>query len=144
LTNGPTFDDWDWVWYPNYTTIVAVHEQELRNRLRPKIYEEYMLGLSRHLASRVDDGDILPQQFMHAFNEGWKWLYGKMEEEQLLLQSNLESAQQADAAAWNTLSSIATGLATVATVAIVASAAVSASRPAPMNCYVYGNYVQCN
>jgi hypothetical protein len=103
-----------------------------------------MLGLSRHLARRVDDRDISPQQFMHAFNEGWKWLYGKMEEEQLLLQSNLESAQQTDAASWNTLSSIATGLATVATVAIVASAAVSASRPAPMSCYVYGNYVQCN
>jgi len=144
LTNGATFDDWDWVWFPIYTTIVAVHEDELRSRLKPKVYEEYMLGLSRHLAIRVDSDDISPQQFMHAFNEGWKWLYAKMQEEQVLRQSNLQSAQQADAAAWNTLGSIATGLATVVTVAIVASAAVSASRPAPMNCYVYGNYVQCN
>jgi hypothetical protein len=144
LTNGPTFDDWDWVWFPNYTTIVAVHEEELRSRLKPKVYEEYIIGLSRHLAKRVDSGDISPEQFMHAFNEGWKWLYGKTEEEQLLLQSNLQSAEQSDAAAWNTLSSIATGLATVATVAIIASAAVSASRPAPTNCYIYGNYVQCN
>src|SRR5688572_19215725 len=103
LTNGPTFDDWDWDWLPNYTTIVAVHEQELRNRLKPKVYEEYIFGLSRHLAKRVDGGDISPEQFMHAFNEGWKWLYGKMQEEQLLFQTNLQAAEQADAAAWDTL-----------------------------------------
>jgi hypothetical protein len=144
LTNGPTFDDWDWDWLPNYTTIVAVHDEELRRRLKPKVYEEYMLGLSRHLAKRVDDGDISPQQFMHAFNEGWKWLYGKMQEESILFQENLRSAQQSDAAAWNTLNSIAAGLATVATAAILADAAVRASRPAPTNCYIYGNYVQCN
>jgi hypothetical protein len=124
LTNGATFDDWDWLWFPNYTTIVAVHDEELRSRLKPKIYEEYMLGLSRHLAKRADNGEISSQQFMHAFNEGWKWLYTKMEEEQILLQSNLQAAQQADAAGWNALNSIATGLATVVTVAIIASAAV--------------------
>jgi hypothetical protein len=150
LTNGATFDDWDWVWLPNYTTIVAVHEDELRSRVKPKVYEEYILGLSRYLAKRVDSGDISPQQFMHAFNEGWKWLYAKMEEEHVLLQSNLQAAQEADAATWNTLSSIATGLATVATVAIVATAAVNASYAAsrPINCAVINAHttsplVQC-
>src|SRR6266542_1022755 len=137
LTNGATFDDWDWDWLPNYTTIVAIHEDELRGRVTPKVYEEYMLGLSHHLAKRVDNGEISPQQFMHAFNEGWKWLYGKMQEEQILLQENLQSAQAADAAVWNTMSNIAVGLAVVATAAVVASAAVSASRPAPTNCYAY-------
>jgi hypothetical protein len=148
LTNGPTLDDWNWNWLPGYQTIVNVHEEELRKRVKPKLYEEYMLALSHHLAKRADSGEITPEQFKQAFNEGWKWLISEMQKEQILLQQKITAAEQRDVATLNTLNTIAAGLATVATAAIVASAVVSASRPSATNCYAYsaggGNYqVQC-
>lgn len=130
LTNDPVFDDWQWDWLPSYQVIVSVHEEELRKRVTPKLYEEYMLGLSRYLAKKVDSREITPQQLMSAFNEGWKWMYNKMEEEKILLQNNVQSSQQADAAVWKTLNAIAVGLAAVATTAIIAYAAIRSSAPA--------------
>ena len=84
-TNGPALDDWRWYWLPSYQIIITVHEEELRKRVTPKVYEEYILGLSHYLARKTESGEITPQQLMYAFNEGWKWLYGKMQEEQILL-----------------------------------------------------------
>jgi len=146
-TNAPRFDDWQWDWLPSYQTIVTVHEEELRKRVIPKLYEEYMLGLSRYLALKADQGEITPRQLAYAFNTGWKWMLDKMKEEIILLQQNLQAAQIADAAAWNTVAIIAAGLATVTTAALVA-AAVSAPAPAPTTCYAHPRpgghyYIEC-
>lgn len=130
LTNALRFDDWQWDWLPSYQTIVQVHEEELRRRVVPKVYEEYMGGLTRHLAEKTDKGDIKPQQLMHTFNEGWKWMFGKMQEEAILLQQNVQTAQQSDAAFWNTLNTLAASMAVVAGAALVAAAAAP-RYPAP-------------
>jgi hypothetical protein len=141
-TNAQVINDWQWAWLPAYQTVVTVHEEELRKRVAPKFYEEYMLGLSHYLAQKIDAGEITPEQFMHAFNAGWKWLNGKTNEEQALLQQNHIVAQQSDTAAWNTLSTIAIGLALVASTALLATATVRASQPAlqppptPVHCRV--------
>jgi hypothetical protein len=149
LSGGASVDDWGWGWLPSYTLIISIHEEEVRNRHQARYFEEYIFGLARYLAEQADRGAITEQQLMAAFNEGWKWMIGKLQEDYLLLQQNIAAGEKADTAVWNTLSSVAVGLAVVATAALVASAAVNASRPAPVNCYAYptggGNYyVQCN
>lgn len=136
LTNAPRFDDWDWDWLPSYQTIVAVHDEELRKRVVPKVYDEYILGLGRYLAAKADRGEITPQQLMMAFNEAWRWMFGKMREEAILLQQNLVAAQLQDAATINALTGIAVGLASVASAALqVRAETIAASyRAAPVNC----------
>jgi hypothetical protein len=49
LSNSFALDDWGYDWLPNYSTIVRIHEEEIKARLTPRVYEEYMLGLSRYL-----------------------------------------------------------------------------------------------
>lgn len=71
LTNSPFTDDWDWVWLPPHTTIVQVHEAELRNRVQLKIYEEYMLAVAYHLARATDTQEITPQEHRLLFNFAW-------------------------------------------------------------------------
>jgi hypothetical protein len=135
LTNAPVFDDWQWDWLPSYQTIVQIHDEELRLRLKPKVYDEYMLGLSRYLAQKTDRKEISPQQMRHAFNEGWRWMFQKMGEEMILLEQSVQAAQISDAAVWNTLGTIAAGLALVAAAALVSSAtAPRYPPPTPINC----------
>lgn len=122
LTNSARTDDWQWAWAPPYQTIVAIHEEELRKRVNPKLYEEYMMAISRYLAEKADQGEITPIQIMGAFNKSWLWMYQKTQEEGLLLQDSIKAAELADAAAWNTFSAIAAGLAIATTAALVASA----------------------
>jgi hypothetical protein len=129
VTYGPVFDHWQWDWLPSYQNIVAVHVEEMRSRVTPKIYDEYMHGLARYLAERADKGEITPKQLVAAFNEGWKWMFGQMQAEAILLKPNLQAAQQSDAAIWNTLGTVAAEMATVATTALVATAAAYPSAP---------------
>jgi hypothetical protein len=147
-TYAPTLDDWHWHWFPPYQVVVAVHDEELRKRLIPKLHEEYMLGLTRYLAEKADNDEITSEQLRHAFNAGWNWLRGKMQEEPLLLQENGGGLETANGALRETMASVAGGLATVATLALAVSADDKSYRPAPANCYVYPvgqrNYtVQC-
>lgn len=57
---------------------------------------------------------------MVAFNEEWKWMIGKLQEDCLLLQQNIATGEKADAAVWNTLSTVTAGLALVAIAALIA------------------------
>jgi hypothetical protein len=133
----PSLDDWHWHWLPPYQVIAAVHDEELRKRVIPKFYEEYISGLNRYLAEKVDNGEITPGQFRYAINAGWSWLTGKMQNERILLQENMRSAENTDAATRSTLSNVAGELATVATVALAISAPDKTYQPAPANCYAY-------
>jgi hypothetical protein len=147
-TYAPTLDDWHWHWFPPYQVVIAVHDEELRKRRIPKLHEEYMLGLTRYLGEKADNDEITSEQLRHAFNAGWNWLRGKMQEEPLLLQENVSGLESANGALRETMASVAGGLATVATLALAVSADDKTYRPAPANCYVYPvgqrNYtVQC-
>jgi hypothetical protein len=133
ITNAPTFDDWQWDWLPPYETIVSAHEEELRKRVTPKLYEEYMLGLSHYLAQKADGHQITARQFVYAFNTGWKWMFQNVQQEKILLQQNFLAAQYKDAATWNTITTIAAGLATITTAALLASASASERAAAEAN-----------
>ncbi|HEY3305074.1 MAG TPA: hypothetical protein VGL70_16230 [Candidatus Binatia bacterium] len=126
-------DDWQWLWAPSYQTVVSVHEEELRKRVTPRIYEEYMLGQARYLALKADQKEITPQQLRRAFNEGWAWMVQKMREEHVLLQQNLQAAEYNDAATWKTVGEIAVGLAAVTTAALLATAAARTQAAAEAN-----------
>jgi hypothetical protein len=141
-------DDWHWHWLPPYQVVVAVHDEELRKRAIPKLYEEYMSGLNRYLAEKADNGEITPAQLKYAFNAGWNWLYGRMHEERILLRENVRSVENSDDGMRNKVTTVAGGLATVATLALVVSAPDKAYQAAPANCYAYStanrNYtIQC-
>jgi hypothetical protein len=73
-----------------YQTIIAVHEEELRKRVTPKPYEEYMLGLSRYLGKAADEGKIAPQQLVQAFNAGWNYMVNAMKNEAAILATILK------------------------------------------------------
>jgi hypothetical protein len=148
-THMLTVDDWHWHWLPPYQVVVAVHDEELRKRVTPKLYEEYMSGLSRFLAVKADNGEITPAQLKYTFNAGWSWLYRKIQEERILLRENLAAAQTADQALREKVTTVAGGLATVATLALAVSAPDKAYQPSPANCYAYPteehNYtIQCH
>jgi hypothetical protein len=147
-TYAPMADDWHWHWLPPYQVVVAVHDEELRKRMTPKLHDEYMFGLTRYLAEKADNDEITPEQFRHAFIAGWNWLQGKVHEESMLLQPNLLRADSADAAARDRISHVAGSLATVAMLALAVSADDKTYQPTPANCYAYPksdrNYrVQC-
>ena len=133
----PRLDDWHWHWLPPYQVVAAVHDEELRKRVIPKFYEEYISGLNRYLAEKVDNGVITPGQFRYAIDAGWSWLTAKMRNERILLQENMPSAEDTDAATRSKLSNVAGELATVATVALAISAPDKTYQPAPANCYAY-------
>src|SRR5207244_13521200 len=69
-TNAPLTNDWQWFCAPPYQTMVAIHEEELRKRVTPKPYEEYMLGLGRFLAKGEEAGTISPKGLVDDFNAG--------------------------------------------------------------------------
>ena len=136
-TYVPTLDDWHWHWLPPYQVVAAVHEEELRKRAIPKLYEEYMSGLNRYLAEKADKGEITPGQFRYVVNAGWNWLNGKMRDERMLLQRNARSAENDDSAMRSTLANVAGELATVATLGLFVSAPDKTYQPDPANCYAY-------
>ncbi len=136
-TYVPMLDDWHWHWLPPYQVVAAVHEEELRKRVTPKLYEEYMSGLNRYLAEKADKGEITPGQFRYVVNAGWNWLTGKLHNERVLLQENRGSAEERDAAMRSTLTQVAGELATVATLGLFVSAPDKTYQPAPANCYAY-------
>jgi hypothetical protein len=151
--SGGLADDWQWFWAPSYQTVVAVHEEELRKRVTPRLYEEYLLGQARYLAQKTDAKEITPDQLRRAFNDGWAWMVGKTREEYVLLQQNLQVAEYNDAVTLRTIGEIAVGLAAVTTAALLASAAArnqaaaeanaraaeayayTSPAPSPMSCY---------
>jgi hypothetical protein len=136
-THAPTLDDWHWRWLPPYQVVIAVYDEELRKRVIPRLYEEYMLGLTRYLAEKADNDEITPEQLRHAFTASWNWLRGKIQDEPILLKHNVRSAENADAATRDRVTTVAGSLATVATLALIVSAEDRAFQPAPANCYAY-------
>ena len=136
-TYVPALDDWHWHWLPPYQVVAAVHDEELRKRVIPKLYEEYMSGLNRYLAEKADRGEITPGQFRYVFTASWNWLTGKMQNERVLLQENGRPAESVDAATRRALSDVAGELATVATLALAISAPDKTYQPDPANCYAY-------
>jgi hypothetical protein len=143
-----TLDDWHWHWLPPYQVVVAVHDEELRKRITPRLHEEYMFGLTRYLAEKADNDEITPEQFRHAFTAGWNWLKGKMNQEPILLQPNLQRGDGVDVASRDKMTHVAASLATVAMLALAVSADDKTYQPAPANCYAFltdkQNYaVQC-
>ncbi len=135
-TYVPALDDWHWHWLPPYQVVAAVHDEELRKRVTPRLYEEYMSGLNRYLAEKADRGEITPGQFRYVFNAGWNWLTGKLRNESVLLQENTRSAGN-DAAIRSTLTDVAGELATVATLGLFVSAPDKTYQPDPANCYAF-------
>jgi len=130
-------NDWNWFWAPPYETIIAVHEEELRKRVTPKPYEEYMLGLSRYLGKAADAGAISPGQLVQAFNAGWKYMVDAMQNETVILANDLKAAELSDAQTWKTIGEVAVGLAAVATTALVVASTARAAPPAAPPAYVY-------
>jgi len=133
----PALDDWHWHWLPPYQVVAAVHDEELRKRVTPKLYEEYMSGLNRYLAEKADRGEITPGQFRYVVNAGWNWLTGKLRSKSILLKENSHSAGEDDAVMRTTLTDVAGELATVATLGLFVSAPDKEYQPAPANCYAY-------
>jgi len=136
-THAPTLDDWHWRWLPPYQVVIAVYDEELRKRVIPRLYEEYMLGLTRYLAEKADNDEITPEQLRHAFTAGWNWLRGKIQDEPILMKHNVRSAENADATTRERVTTVAGSLATVATLALIVSAEDRTFQPAPANCYAY-------
>ncbi len=109
----------------------------LRKRLLPTLHEEYMLGLTHYLAEKADNDEITAEQLRHAFNAGWNWLHGKLEQEPMLVQQNARRAAGTDPAMRDKITTVAGGLATVATLAHGLSAEDKAYQPVPANCYAF-------
>lgn len=124
-SNASRTDDWRWQLLPPYQTIVAAHEEALRAQQAPYPFEEYMLGTSRYLAAHADAGTITPEQQRDAFNEAWGFMIGQVRQQAQLLAADIQAAEAADARAWETFNAIASGLATVLTGALAASAAAT-------------------
>lgn len=124
-------DDWTWVVMPSYSTIVDVHEQEIRKRTpAPPLYIEYTIAAARYLAARTDRGDLSPEGFKEAFSKVWVWMAAQLDQHEEILTRNMAEAETASKQAWQTVGNIAAGLGVVLGAALVAAAAV-ASRPAP-------------
>ena len=73
-TNTRRTDDWAWTRMPAYSTIVAVHEEELRARHALRVYDEYMVAAARYLAVQADRNVITPAQLAEGINQGWSWM----------------------------------------------------------------------
>lgn len=101
--NSPFSNDWHWDWLPSYQTIMAVHEEELRKRVVPKPYEEYMLALGRFLASNTDHESMTPKELVERFNTGWSYMIGEMKKEFALQVDNFKAAQRSDTKIWETM-----------------------------------------
>jgi hypothetical protein len=136
-TYVPALDDWHWHWLPPYQVVAAVHDEELRKRVTPKLYEEYMSGLNRYLAEKADRGEITPGQLRYVVNAGWNWLSGKLRNKSILLKENAHSEGEDDSTVRRTLTDVAGELATVATLGLFVSAPDKDYQPAPANCYAY-------
>jgi hypothetical protein len=130
-------DDWHWHWLPPYQVVVAVHDEELRKRLIPTLDEEYMFGLSHYLAEKADQGEISPKQFRYATEAAWRWLHDKLRNERALLLEKVKAVANLDAYMQDRVGTIAGGLATAATLALIASADDREYQPAPANCYAH-------
>jgi hypothetical protein len=126
-TNSARTDDWLVEPLPPYRVIVAVHEEEIRKRHEPRVYEEFMLGSANYLAAQADDGAITAEQLERATNVTWKWMSDQFRSEATMRLNAVRAAQQADAQAWQTFNTIAAGLATVLAAGIVGAA----SAPPP-------------
>lgn len=128
-------DDWIWVMMPSYSTIVDVHEEEIRKRTpAPPLYIEYTIGAARYLAARTDRGDLPPEGFKEAFSKVWAWMAALMDQHEEVLTRNIAQAEARSNQAWQTVRNIAAGLGVVLGTALVVAAAASAaaaSRPAP-------------
>jgi hypothetical protein len=133
----PTVDDWHWHWLPPYRIVAAVHDEELRKRAVPKLYEEYMSALNRYLAEKADSGEITPAQLRYVFNAGWNWLSVKRENERILLQDTVLTAANPDAATRSALSDVAGEMGTIATLALAVSAQDKRYEPTPAACYAH-------
>jgi hypothetical protein len=131
LTNTDRTDDWGWDTLPAYVTIVSVHDEELRRRHTPRVYEEYVLGATRYLADLADRGAVTPVQMALATNEAWRWMTEQMRLEAALLADSVRAAEAADALAWQRFNALAGSLANVMSAAIIAGAAATPA-PAPM------------
>ena len=124
-------DDWIWVVMPSYSTIVDVHEEEIRKRTpAPPLYIEYTIAAARYLAARTDKDDLSPEGFREAFSKVWVWMAAQMDQHEGILTRNMAEAEAASKQAWQTVGKIAAGLGVVLGAALVTAAAV-ASRPAP-------------
>ncbi len=134
-TYVPSLDDWHWHWLPPYQIVAAVHDEELRKRVTPKLYEEYMAGLNRYLAEKADKGEITPGQLRYVINAGWNWLSAKLRDKTILLKENAHSAGEDDSAVRRTLTDVAGELATLATLGLFVSAPDKDYQPTPANCY---------
>lgn len=124
-------DDWIWVVMPSYSTIVDVHEEEIRKRTpAPPLYIEYTIAAARYLATRTDRGDLSPEGFKEAFSRVWGWMAAQMDQHEEILTRNMAQAEAASRQARQTVGKIAAGLGVVLGAALV-GAATAASRPAP-------------
>jgi hypothetical protein len=128
LSNRYAVDDWGYDWLPDYSTVVRTHEAEMKVRRTPKVYEEYMLALSRYLAQEMDRKRIAPRQMIRTFNEGWRWMVQRLQEEIEILQRRVDEARIADMQALN---SFAQAFAIAAGAALVAGASSGYSTPGP-------------
>lgn len=125
-------DDWEWVAMPSYNVIVAVHEYALRTLTPdPPVYIEYTIAAARYLATKVDAGELSPEGFRVAFSKVWEWMRGQMGQHYELVALSLKKAEESDKRVWETVGSIAVGLAIVLGAAVVAAAAASAAVPPP-------------
>jgi hypothetical protein len=94
------------------------------------------------LAKRADAGEITHAQLIKALHDVGAASKKYVAEQRLLLQNQLQKAQESDA---QTALNIAVTLAVVAVagLAVTAAASTPTYTPAPMTCYVYGNFLQC-
>jgi hypothetical protein len=133
----PMLEDWHWHWLPPYRIVAAIHDEELRKRETPKLYEEYLSALNRFLANKADRGEITPAQIRYASMAGWNWMSGKMQKQHILLDKNSPLPERADSVRERMLTDVAAELATVATVALAISAPDKTYQAKPTNCYAH-------
>lgn len=131
MTNSARIDDWVVEPLPPYRIVVAIHDEEIRRRHVPRVYEEYMLGSAKYLAAQADDGAISVEQLERATNVTWSWMTDQVRAEAIVRLESVRAAQQADAQTWQTFNVIAGGLANVLTTAIIAAASAPRIYPAP-------------
>lgn len=127
-----SLDGWDLMRLPPYRTVVAVHEEELRKRRVPRVYEVYMLGVSHYLADNADRGDITQFQLVRAFNAAWKEMVTRTRADVAFSASAVEAAERADAETWARFRDTASTIGSVLGAVLGGAAAVGSNAPTPV------------
>lgn len=102
--------DWAPMVMPSYSTIVKFHEEEVRKRVTPRIYDEYLIAIGRYAAEQMDKGIISQEEGLDIIQYAFNLAGQAARQNRLLLRYNTLLAEEQEARFWQNLNSILVSL----------------------------------